>query len=890
MAIDPVCGMTVDEHDPAATTVHNGITYYFCAPGCKRTFDADPSRVLAEVPKPMGGMVPAGPQLMMPKSSPGPRTSAERATLIIPIEGMSCASCVAKIEQGLSQLPGVIEVAVNLATEKAKVDYEPHRTTPTAIQDKIRGLGFTPVLPPVAQELETLTIPIEGMSCASCVAKLEDGLVAVPGVQSAAVNLATEKATVSYRPVVTNPAEIQEAIRRLGYTPLATISEADNVPSADDRQRAAYRQLQVRFYIAAALTVPIMILGMSDHLGLPVAPSLSAWVQLLLTTPILFWTGRQFYKGAIAAAWRGSADMNTLIALGTTAAYGYSLAVTVFPAAFAVGDATPAVYFDSAAAIITLILLGRMLEARAKGRTSQAITSLLGLKPKLAHVIRSERELELPIEDIKVGDVVVVRPGERIPVDGVIVEGSSTVDQSMLTGESMPVDKGAGDPVIGGTLNQSGSFRFVASKVGADTVLAGIVRLVEEAQGSKPPIAKFVDRVAGVFVPIVIGIALLTFALWFAFGPEPAFSWALLNAVAVLIVACPCALGLATPTSIMVGIGRGAEEGILFRSGEALERAGRVTTVLLDKTGTLTQGQPSVKEIIARDAEWNRERILRLAASSEQLSEHPLGQAIVMAARAATMTLEPAKEFRAIPGHGIQARVHDHLVRVGNLPLMIMEGLPLSGWEEAESEKLAIAGMTPMFVAVGHKIVGIIAVADSVKEGSREAVQELKRMGLEVLMVTGDTGSSATAIAREVGIDRVLAEVLPDAKAAEVKRLQREGKRVAMVGDGINDAPALAQADIGIAIGAGADIAIEAADITLIGQDLRGIVKAIALSRATMGNIKQNLFWASIYNIVLIPAAAVGWLNPILAAGAMALSSVSVVSNALRLRYFNKTA
>jgi P-type Cu+ transporter len=902
MAIDPVCGMTVDEQHAAATSVHQGTTYYFCAPGCKRTFEANLEKVLSQSPQAMGAG-PAPTQMVSltprrPKPETVTRTSALAVhpsapvptSITIPVEGMSCASCVAKIERGLKELPGVIEASVNLATEKAKVEYEPLRTTPAAIHDKIRDLGFTPITPPVRKELETLSIPIEGMSCASCVAKLEEGLSAVPGVQRAAVNLATEKATVDYRPVVTSPAEIQEAIRRLGYTPVVSVSNGDKVPSADDRQRSAYRQLQVRFYVAAALTIPIMVLGMSDHIGLPVDPSVSAWVQLLLMTPILFWAGRQFFNGAIAAARRGSSDMNTLIALGTTAAYGYSLAVTVFPAAFTVGGDTPPVYFDSAAAIITLILLGRMLEARAKSRTSQAITSLLGLKPKQAHVIRGEREIELPIEDVKVGDVVVVRPGERIPMDGVIVEGSSTVDQSMLTGESMPVDKGPGDLVIGGTLNQSGSFRFVAGKVGADTVLAGIVRLVEEAQGSKPPIAKFVDRVAGVFVPIVIGIALLTFGVWFVFGPEPAFSLALLNAVAVLIVACPCALGLATPTSIMVGIGRGAEEGILFRTGEALERAGQVTTVLLDKTGTLTQGQPSVKEIIARDTDWNRETILRLAASAEQLSEHPLGQAIVKAARAAGMTLEPAKEFKAIPGHGIRARVQDHLVRIGNLRMMVTEGLPLGGWEEPESEKLAVAGRTPMFVAIGQKIVGIIAVADSVKEGSREAVQGLKRMGLEILMVTGDTRSSAIAIAREVGIDRVLAEVLPDAKAAEVKRLQSEGKRVVMVGDGINDAPALAQADVGVAIGAGADIAIEAADITLIGQDVRGIVKAMALSRATMRNIQQNLFWASIYNIVLIPAAALGWLNPILAAGAMALSSVSVVTNALRLRYFNKTA
>jgi Cu+-exporting ATPase len=533
--------------------------------------------------------------------------------------------------------------------------------------------------------------------------------------------------------------------------------------------------------------------------------------------------------------------------------------------------------------------LGRLLEARAKSRTSESITRLLGLQPRQARVIRDQMERDLPIEEVKVGDVIVVRPGEKIPVDGIIQEGSSSLDESMLTGESMPVDKGAGDTVIGGTVNLTGGFRFVAGKVGADTVLAGIVRLVEEAQGSKPPVAKFVDSVAAVFVPIVIAIAALTFGLWFVFGPEPAFTWALLNAVAVLIVACPCALGLATPTSIMVGIGRGAEQGILIRSGEALEQARDLTTVVLDKTGTLTKGQPAVKEIVSKDPAWPKERLLQYAASAEQGSEHPLGQAIVKAARATTVKLEPAKEFEAVPGHGIRARVGEHLLRVGNLRMMQVEGLPLGSWK-AELERISKAAMTPMLVAVGPQIVGIIAVADSLKDGARPAVSALNDMGLEVIMLTGDNRHSAIAIAREVGIDEVLAEVLPDAKAREVKRLQSEGKRVAMVGDGINDAPALAQADIGIAIGAGTDIAIEAADIILIGDDLRGIVTAIGLSRATMRNIKQNLFWASIYNIVLIPAAAVGWLNPILAAGAMGLSSVSVVSNALRLRFYKNPA
>jgi Cu+-exporting ATPase len=736
-----------------------------------------------------------------------------------------------------------------------------------------------------------VTIPIEGMSCASCVAKIEHGLAALPGVTEASVNLATEKASINYFPTLTNLEKIRSTIRALGYTPLeATVSQAESLRR--EHKQLAYGQLRFRFGVAAALTIPVMLLGMSEHLGLSLAPTLSAWLQLLLTTPIQFWAGWQFYKGAFAVGRRGSTDMNTLIALGTSAAYGYSLVATVAPKLVTADGAAPMLYFDSAAAIITLILLGRLLEARAKSRTSEAITKLLSLQPRHARVIRDGRELDVPVEQVRVGDVVIVRPGEKIPVDGIVEDGSSSVDESMLTGESLPVDKTPGDRVIGGTVNKAGSFRFVAQRVGAETALAGIVRLVEQAQGSKPPIAKFVDQVAAVFVPIVIGIALLTFGLWFAFGPTPAISRALINCVAVLIVACPCALGLATPTSIMVGIGRGAEQGILIRSGEALEQAQGLTTVVLDKTGTLTRGELAVKEIIVQrtpQPEWSRERLLLYAGSAEQRSEHPIGQAIVKAARAANaMLLEPTR-FLAVPGQGIRAVVDAQAVRVGNLRLMEGDGIKVTEWQD-EAERLAQAGMTPMFIAVADRMVGVIGVADKVKETARSAVAAMRRMGLETIMLTGDNQRTASAVAREVGIEQVLAEVLPEAKASEVKRLQAEGKRVAMVGDGINDAPALAQADVGIALGAGTDIAIEAADITLIGEDLHGVVAAIALSRATMTNIKQNLFWASIYNLVLIPAAALGWLNPILAAAAMGLSSVSVVSNALRLRFVRTAA
>ncbi|TSA00164.1 MAG: heavy metal translocating P-type ATPase [Nitrospiraceae bacterium] len=824
MAIDPVCGMTVDEQKAPATALHEGTTSYFCAPGCKRTFEKDPVAVLKGGPKGM--------------SSP-------------PVQ---------------------------------MVTMMPLRAKPVSEQ---------PAKPASATKPASLTIPIEGMSCASCVAKIERGLSVVPGVLHASVNLATEKATVEYQPGVANPDMIQETIRSLGYTPVMptdvpltpALSLQGRGEERAERKQAAYRSLRARFWFAAALTVPVMILSMSEHLRLPLSQSASFWMQLLLTTPIQFWAGWQFYKGAIAVARHGTTDMNTLIAVGTTAAYGYSVAATLAPGIFTAAGAAPQVYFDSSAAIITLILLGRLLEARAKGRTSEALTRLIGLQARQARVIREGRELDIPIGEVRVGDVVIVRPGEKVPVDGVILEGNSSLDESMLTGESMPVDKGPGDKVIGATLNCTGSFRFAATQVGADTALAHIVKLVEEAQGSKPPIARLVDQVASVFVPIVIGIALLTFGLWFAFGPAPAFTPALLNFVAVLIIACPCALGLATPTSIMVGIGRGAEHGILIRSGAALEQARALTAVVLDKTGTLTKGELAVKEIVVHREGWSREKILLYAASAEQGSEHPIGEAIVRTAREAHLALEPPKDFAAVPGHGIRATVQGQPVRVGNLRLMETDGLPVAGLE-GEVARLAEAGLTPMFVAVGAGVVGVVAVADQVKEHAREAVAALKALGLEVVMLTGDNPRTAGAVAREVGIERVLAEVLPEAKAREVKRLQGEGKKVAMVGDGINDAPALAQADVGIAIGAGADVALEAADITLVGGDLRGVSAAIALSRATMRNIKQNLFWAFVYNIVLIPAAALGWLNPILAAGAMGASSVSVVSNALRLRFF----
>ena len=835
--------------------------------------------------------------------------------LTLPVKGMTCASCVANVERALKEVDGVASVSVNLATEKALVEANPRRATAQVLAQALENAGY-------AAETDTLTLNVGGMTCGACVSHVSNALAGVPGVISAGVNLATEQATVEYLAGAITLNDFGEAVQRAGYSVEGVAGEvlddeAERTRLARSREIRSLAWKVVFGGVIGAVMMTLMFIPM-DRLGMTSLQfNLLLWA---LATPVQFWIGAAFYQGAWAALKRRTANMHTLIALGTSVAYGYSALLTVFEGYFAEARLVYAnsvfghgtgVYFEVSAIVITLVLLGRLLEARAKSQTSSAIQKLLGLRPKTARVVIDGLETDVPIDQLAVDDVVVVRPGEQIATDGEVVAGTSAVDESMLTGESLPVDKESGSPVYGATINKTGSFRFRATKVGGDTVLSNIVRMVQEAQGSQAPIQRLVDKVAARFVPAVIGIALLTLLVWVVWQPvTPGLPIAILNFVAVLVIACPCALGLATPTAIIAGMGKAAERGILFGNAEALERARNLHVVVLDKTGTVTTGRPVVTDLVTA-AGRTEDELLGLAGSAERGSEHPLGEAIASAAGDRGLPLHEAAVFEALPGHGVQARVNGAGLTIGNLALMRQRGFGLNGLE-SRAKELSLDGKTPVFVAVDGEVSGIIALADELKPDAQEAVEALRRLGLEVVMYTGDTQRTAQAIAGQLGIGLVLADAPPDQKLMEVRALQAQGKSVAMVGDGINDAPALAQADVGIAIGAGSDIAIASADVSLVGSDIRGVPEAIGLSRATVRTIKQNLFWAFGYNVILIPIAAgllfvvfnellggpvpagplrrvlgdYGFLNPVMAAAAMALSSVSVVTNSLRLRRF----
>ena len=806
----------------------------------------------------------------------------------LPIEGMHCASCVGRVEAALARVAGVAGVSVNLATERADIQAS-GAVDRAELVEAVRGEGFD-------VPATTVELAVEGMTCASCVGRVERELGQVPGVADVAVNLATERATVRG---IADAGELVAAVARAGYaaSPVDAATASADAAEAGQRKDAERAQLRRDLLLAIGLALPVFILEMGAHLipgvhGLierTIGLQWSWYLQFVLTTLVLAIPGRRFYLKGFPALARLAPDMNSLVAVGTAAAYGYSVVATFFPRALPAG--TVNVYYEAAAVIVALVLLGRYLEARAKGRTSEAITRLVGLQARIAHVRRDGRLLDIPIGEVVAGDVVEVRPGERIPVDGEVVEGGSYVDESMITGEPVPVEKSAGDGVVGGTVNQTGAFTLRATAVGAQTMLAQIIRLVEQAQGGKLPIQALVDRVTLWFVPAVMGAALLTFLVWLFFGPAPALTFGLVNAVAVLIIACPCAMGLATPTSIMVGTGRGAELGVLFRKGEALQLLRDAQVVAVDKTGTLTEGHPVLTDLEVADG-FGRARVLAAVAAVESRSEHPIARAIVAAAEGEGITLPALAGFESVTGMGVRAMVDGVRVEVGADRYMRELGLDVDAFAQS-AQRLGNEGKSPLYAAIDGRLAAIVAVSDPVKPDTRAAIAALHRLGLKVAMITGDNARTARAIADQLDIDEVVAEVLPAGKVDAVKRLRASYGRVAFVGDGINDAPALAEADVGIAIGTGTDVAMESADVVLVSGNLQGVPTAIALSKATIGNIRQNLFWAFAYNTALIPVAAgvlypaFGLLlSPIFAAGAMAMSSVFVLANALRLRRF----
>lgn len=821
---------------------------------------------------------------------------SQQKQLTLPVLGMTCANCVASVERNTKKVAGVSEANVNYASEKVTFSYDPaqvsDREVVANVMARVERAGFQ--IPTADLEL-----PLLGMTCTNCANTIQRRLNKVEGVLEATVNYASEKAAVTYTPGVVTRAEMVAAVRRAGFDVVEAADDEDAVDAEAAAREAEVQHQMRRFIVGVIFSLPLFVFSMARDFGLVGMWAHATWVNwffLALATPVQFYVGWDYYVGAYKSLRNGSANMDVLVALGSSVAYGYSIAVLLAKTFWGSDGLGAHVYFETSAVIITLIVLGKLLEARAKGRTSEAIKKLIGLQPKTARVIRKGTEMDIPIAEVVRGDVVVVRPGEKVPVDGVVVNGRSTLDESMITGESLPVAKAVGDEVIGATINKQGLLQFEATKVGKETALAQIIRLVELAQGSKAPIQRIVDRVSAYFVPMVVGLALIVFVVWLLSGAG--FVPALLRLIAVLVIACPCAMGLATPTSIMVGVGKGAEQGILFKNSAALEQGEKLTAVVLDKTGTITQGEPAVTDfVVSKQSAVNSEQLLRLAASAEKGSEHPLGEAIVREAEAQKLTLTNPLGFEGIAGHGIAAQVDGHDILLGNLRLMEQRQVGLNGLVP-KATQLQQEAKTAMWLAVDGQASAVIGVADTIKEGSKTAVQSLHNQGLTVVMMTGDNQATAEAIASEVGIERVFAEVLPGDKAEYVKQLQQEGLRVAMVGDGINDAPALAQADVGIAIGTGTDVAMETADMTLMRGDLRSVPQAIRLSKATMRNIKQNLGWAFGYNLALIPIAAgvlapFVWapdflreLHPILAAGAMAFSSISVVTNALRLRRF----
>ncbi|MAT41369.1 MAG: copper-translocating P-type ATPase [Anaerolineaceae bacterium] len=879
MVQDPVCGMEIKPEEAITTRKLDGKEFYFCSENCIKKFDANPHQYIQNSSQPVGS------------ANTGFNPYSASLQIELPIIGFAKEGQPGRalIHSAFNKIAGIERVVANPIEEVVMVEYDPKSIQIMDIVNTIKKTGYQVG---GAQK----RIGIESIRCSSCVGFIENELKITPGVLNASINLATQEATVDYLPEQTSLEKLNSAIESWGYKTQSAVSDmpVDQQEAAHDKE---YRRLMKKFWFAAIISIPVLITAYPQFIPIvrdwSMATLRLTWFgTALLTLPVLFWSGSDFFSGAWVALKHRAANMNTLIALGTGAAWLYSTFAILFPQIFPEGTSEP--FFDVVSVVIALVVLGQALELRAKGKTSEAIKKLLGLQAKTARVIRNDVEMDIPVEEVLVGDIVQVRPGEKVPVDGIIIEGSSAVDESMLTGESLPASKKKGDEVIGATLNKTGAFKFRTTKVGKDTALAQIVKMVQDAQNSKAPIARLADTISGFFVPIVMILAIITFVIWFDFGPQPQLVYALVTAVSVLIIACPCALGLATPMSLMVGIGKGAENGILIRSGEALQTAQAIKTVVLDKTGTITKGKPELTDIVIvpQQTTIQKNELLKLAASVETVSEHPLAEAIVEGAKNEGISLSKPENFEAIPGYGVIASVDRRQVALGNLKMMNRQNVVL-GDLESLSEILANNGKTPMFVAIDGLAAGIIAVADTVKEDSKEAIAALHQMGIEVVMITGDNRRTAEAIARQVGVDRVLAEVLPEDKAQNVHLLQAEGKKVAMVGDGINDAPALAKADVGLAIGTGTDVAIEASDITLIKGSLKGVATAIEVSRATMRNIKQNLVGAFIYNALGVPIA-MGvlfpffgvLLSPLLAGAAMAFSSVTVVSNANRLRSF----